>query len=122
MSLNIVNILTLADFIEKLPPHQFSISQWIDEDHADLPISQARHECGTCACIGGWADLLFSEDESVDVFSSGDAAYKLGLEEGEGSKLFMPPGFYTTPNVYTQAEVCWTLRNLAETGEVEWRV
>lgn len=40
-------LLKLADFIEKLPRKQFDITDW---GH--------KTECGTVACVAGWAGLI----------------------------------------------------------------
>jgi hypothetical protein len=46
--MNKERLLELADFIEKLPPEAFEMEDWV-----------TQNECGTTACIAGWACLRF---------------------------------------------------------------
>lgn len=45
-------LLTLADFLEKLPPEEFDLETWC------TPAMERPHMCNTTACIGGWAVIL----------------------------------------------------------------
>ena len=49
---NATNINKLISFISSLPPEQFEMSQW-----------ERPAECGTVACLGGWAERLISPSE-----------------------------------------------------------
>ena len=51
---NTANINKLISFISNLPPEQFEMSNW--ERHA---------ECGTVACLGGWAERLIDPVEPM---------------------------------------------------------
>jgi len=128
MGLNIERILELADHIEKVEAKRFNMARWIGtlgDTTPHLPtLVEVRHDCNTVACIGGWTDLLFAKSQSQPWVNlpGNSAEMLLGLTEDEANALFCPPNYSRSNNPYTQAEAVWTLRNLAETGEVKWRV
>src|SRR5690606_41748853 len=88
------------------------------------PIDNVRPDSNTVACYGGWTDLLFAKSQSQPWVNlpGNSAEMLLGLTEDEANALFCPPNYSRSNNPYTKAEAVWTLRNLAETGEVKWRV
>lgn len=117
--MNIERILQLADFIEKLSPERFDISLWIKAPDRFLTNQQLIHDCGTCACIGGWAQMLFNDPYEDSISHSQHAFELLGLTELQADKLFCPPN-YSEPSLYPQDRVVRTLRRLAKTGEILW--
>lgn len=106
-------LIMLRDFLAELPDERFSI-RWAFTG-GDAPISMnAFPECGTAACISGWAQLLFPADAD-DVF---------GLESHEACELFMPRGWDDDKayHLYTRARAVAVLDHLINTGEVDWSV
>jgi hypothetical protein len=76
-------------------------------------------ECGTAACIAGWAVATFRKDQpqtSMQIDVKKDARDILGLDPFEAHQLFVPP--YLSRR--TAADAVQVLRNLAITGKVEW--
>jgi len=122
--MNIERLTVLRDVIINLPDGRFNMNTWVgfiegDDDEDPLTASQIRHDCGTCACIGGWADALFREpdDRPMDhtVTATGEL---LGLTSDQSFELFTPKGV-VWPDV-TQEKAAEVLTRLIETGEVKW--
>jgi hypothetical protein len=63
--------------------------------------------CGTVACIGGWAESMWPSDANA-----------LDLTYDQKQELFFPSGRCT--NFVTPQRAAGVLRNLAETGRVDW--
>jgi hypothetical protein len=113
--LNKCNILALADVIEKMPDEQFDMGTW-----------GMQQSCGTVACIAGWAHHLTPEADRKENESATGRA-KLGLGHWQADELFL--GYERGPNdnlidipleTITNQWAAACLRNLAETGRVEW--
>lgn len=110
----------LRDFLRTLPEERFDILSFADApgwpEYCDDPISAAdvRNDCGTTACIAGWAEALFTEVEDI----GGNAEELLGLGEPVANKLFhgFPRG-----NI-RPAQAADVLDHLIRTGEVDWSV
>lgn len=82
------------------------------------------HNCGTVACIAGWAVVAFRPDiEIADLPSnfriSSEAADLLGLDRMDASNLFLPP-----LNLWksTPLQAASVLRHAAKTGVIDWSV
>ena len=92
--MNIERITQLRDHLAQLHDSRFHISAWVEggpePDPNQLTATQIRHDCGTCACIGGWADALF-QPQSRRAFR---ALKNLGLADAHeiGDE---PAGTYT---------------------------
>ncbi len=74
-TLNVNLLLKVADTIAK-HPQAFDMGDW---------------DCGTTACIAGWALRLSGKRYGLSkdgMFSSADAASALGLKQGDALKLF----------------------------------
>ena len=165
--MNTERILKLADHIEKL---EFASIGDVNDDYStnepwtanemfydhnlDVPESTFSmemwtYECGTPACIAGWALALFSPEAiklpngnydvsnvpGADYDAAGAAAELLGIAVDDGYALF-------TPEFYVEDEDDWdadykaneygndefisprraanTLRRLAKTGVIDW--
>ena len=112
-------ILALADLIEQ-QPHT-------DEDAAEgFTMESITHDCGTPACIAGWAAWEASGRQSRDLYDiyadvEGQAREFLGIGYSEADVLFYPP-FPVIYATVTPTEAAATLRHLAETGRVDWSV
>lgn len=66
-------LLRLADFLETVPPSKFDMGRWLSRGGQP---HELQEECGTSACAGGWACVLFQDE---------------GLKwEQDGSWGFMP--------------------------------
>lgn len=117
--MNVERILQLADFIEKLPPERFDITLWIYAPRCLASYEELIQDCGTCACIGGWTQILFNAPYESTLEYSHSAFELLGLTEPEAERLFCPPDFHDS-SLYPQDRVVRTLRRLAETGEILW--
>ena len=119
------NILKLADFIERemIP---FKMSVWNDKGIKPL--------CETACCIGGSGIVLMSMEKEQnfdlekttfgELESSQDrVANWLGLDLIESNILFLPRGWDWTSSkkMYPKEKAVKVLRNLAETGKVDWK-
>jgi hypothetical protein len=115
--MNLDRILQLADFIEKMPEHAFDMRQidpLIPETLINAaPILKAQH-CRSPGCVSGWCAVLFG----------GGVHHALNVNAQVSRDLVMPPDWLdrARSRQYTREEAAWTLRNLAKTGKVVWRV
>jgi hypothetical protein len=123
MTMNVENILKVADAIEQhsIPDLGFNMLWLKSEVGGDA--DRSGHNCGTVACVAGWTIALFGS--RGDGFM--EAGQHLGLPRSKYRPLFYPgtgldedeadthPAWGATP---AQAASC--LRHLAETGEVDW--
>jgi hypothetical protein len=108
--MNVDRILALADLIESLPKTE------IEDDHGFCMVDY-RHDCGTPACIAGWAVHL--SGEKVDVKGTFYAASTfLGISPNTAYDLFI--WAEKRLDQITPDEAANTLRHLAGTGEVRW--
>ena len=124
--MNTERILKLRDFIAALPPERFNINSWADlttsgaSGDVTVTVERLKHDCGTCACIGGWSQVLFNPNPKfdVDMTSSDDIAAQLGIDYNNAFYL-------TNPSVnwgdVTQDVAVEVLTLLAETGEVRYK-
>jgi hypothetical protein len=121
--MNIERLTQLRDTIATLPPHRFKMNVWSSslDNGVDLwgePNGVIVHDCGTCACIGGWADALFLPENIKADTSPQHTGAMLGLSEEEANELFMPDDVVWEK--VTQADAVTVLTKLIETGEVDW--
>lgn len=129
MSLNIVNILKVRDLI-LAHPDNFDMNYFgFNPDTGTVDISNIEHECGTVACIAGWACYAAGDPRAV---SRGEvmetAADFFGLDLDVARPLFLPGddgniseaggarAYSATPQ-----QAATVLNRLAKTGEVNWR-
>lgn len=140
---NVENILALADFIDKLPPDNFDMGQWLMIEGQPTPFNkrekctpielQKTIDCGTAACIAGWGALLFGYNSDYPrILSLSDfVAQKLGIQKGENDfHLFVPDQIkprddreddeVLDPYTATPTQAAHVLRHLAATGEINW--
>ncbi len=117
-------ILELADRIEKMPlladvrrsndsgievsaPEIFDMEHW-----------RSRTDCGSIACVGGWATIMFGNpDKYYSDVASGEL---LGLDWSDAQMLFYPT--QSTWYRIAPARAAAVLRNLAATGLVDWSI
>jgi hypothetical protein len=108
-------MLQLRDFLAGLDEARFDMRRW-RADAADLaPWSQG--ECGTVACIGGWAEILFGGEDDM-----GKAGALLGLSVLESVRLFAPYGIFERWGEITTAQAVQVLDHYLATGEIDWTV
>ena len=123
MGLNIERLTILRDHIAQLPPSRFNMETWAstpgtDRGPFDITAGDVKHDCGTCACIGGWADALFQpEDAPINSLPRHSTEELLGLTAEQGDELFSPARDWSS---ITQEDAVATLTRLIETGEVNW--
>lgn len=110
--MNKERMLQLADVIEKLPHVQ-------EENKTDpgrsFTMNDFSYECGTPACIAGWATALATGKENIQEFAPcSTAARWLEIDVDWADNLFMPdvPLRRITPQM-----AATVLRTLAEKGE-----
>jgi hypothetical protein len=135
--MNKQRILELADLIEagnsKLG---FNMRDWISDTSTDEALDLSGHDCGTTACIGGWAIARWGKSgrckgtsvpraQKIARYESPFDVAKvlLDLDQDTASDLMAPDyrlrGHGRLGDL-TQARAVATLRHLAETGEVKW--
>lgn len=71
-------------------------------------------ECGTAACVGGHADLMFTKP------GAGYGSLRLGLADEQRLALFYPPNL-DDKRFYSRKRAARVIRNLVKTGKVDWR-
>jgi len=106
------NLMLVRNFLASLPPERFDMGDW--GDGADV-------ECGTAACIGGWAErLLFGELYGRPTWLVGA---EMGLSIDQSEDLFFLVG-KQQPGLdfqdITTAHAVKVLDHLIATGEVDW--
>lgn len=106
----------LADHIEKLPPHQFSMDRWVFQDGRSYYYTPVTGHCGTTACIAGWTVIVFGDLTEKQLIAQ-QAAAILDLTDKERSDLFTPS---RSLGKITQERAVKALRHAAETGKIRW--
>ncbi|RUU80484.1 hypothetical protein [Mesorhizobium sp. M7A.F.Ca.MR.362.00.0.0] len=112
--MNAERILMLADVIEGLPHGA------VEDRASEAPLesfNMGKWHCGTVGCIAGWAAHVFG-GQMVDPAWTGRLV--LGLDSDLADDLFTPPYDYGKYDKITPKDAAKVLRNLAETGEVDW--
>lgn len=77
-------------------PRRFVMSEVIMREENDGPINWLNEkpfpDCGTAACVAGWACLLANEGTVPEnaTASMDEARELLGLTDGQADRLFMP--------------------------------
>lgn len=122
-------INTLATLLEDIPMScnmgfnmgdYHTVTEYVAETHVP-------HECGTVACIAGWSalwqrmdgkGLLKQARQGVGGDEHSVAEEILGLDGDQADDLFLSDtGSNITPKMAAKV-----LRNLADTGQVDWTV
>ena len=115
--MNQENILKLAEYMEGLEPSQYNQRLVVN--------------CGTPSCIAGHAAYLAGYLKEYDrfehdhpkwsLFYLGLARHWLGLNFSDSQHLFSAYPLEDEEWTPTLQDAAWTLRHLAETGEVVWQ-
>lgn len=107
-------ILALADLIEQ-QPHTSPSSE------RGFTMADFTHDCGTPACLAGWA--AWESENRPEVIEWSLAASKatqfLCIGYDMADELFEPDDIAGWDRI-TPAHAAFTLRHLAETGVVDW--
>lgn len=106
-------LVQLRDFLETLPPERFDM-------HISGFVSDAvAGDCGTPACIGGWARALFKVRDDLRV-----VGFHLGLSEEDSGELFY--WLNTAPDLtyddVTLPMAVAVLDHYLATGKIDWSV
>lgn len=118
-------IRKLADVVEKCEMRNNCSASDSNENYFNMAIT--HFDCGAPACIAGWAEHLFGSED----YPSMDSLAKdlLGLDRAKSQVLFAPsqPGAYflagsDSDSYITAKHAAAVLRNLADTGRVDWNV
>ena len=128
----------LLDRIHEVRPLGFDMSSWFDElepsSDPTIATDEEIEECGTTACVAGWACSLFMLEYGLTPISfeyedevEAQAREVLGLTNDQTKKLFLMWGQSkswghapTQHPAITAALAATVLRELARTGEVDW--
>jgi hypothetical protein len=131
-------LLKLAQALESpAAERHFDMANWFEHTglHSlpgNMPVGKAIQDCGTVACIAGWAvavhepKLKLCDAPVGAVFER--AKKLLGLDELVAKYLFLPASAPHVDenflNVYgaNPKQAARVVRHLVETGEVDWRV
>ena len=96
-------MIQLRDVIAVLPPERFDMSSW---------------HCGTVACIGGTAEILFFGSIGADRSTESVGAV-LGLNGDQAYELFHPDVERSWSEI-TTAEAVRVINHYLATGEIDW--
>ena len=132
--MNKQNILRLAEVLERNELARLGIGFNMDRYYktGSALEDKSGHNCGTTACIAGWAVALFNEDGTPRTEPFVEDPYKhgipianlgrvaLGLSYSIADALFTPELPDHIWSSITPQVAAKTLRSLAETGEVRW--
>lgn len=102
----------LSAFLKKLPESKF--------DMGSISCEPGRGNCGTPACIAGWASTLFGDPKAPngwEDFWNVVGMEHLGMTHYEANALF-----FDFPNAVTSAQAAKVLDNYIENGVVDWTI
>lgn len=140
--MNRENIQRVRDAISGADPRKFNMGIWLGPYRADpggrgvvdvyfVESGEKQHtdpECGTAACIAGWATAMRRQDEKKKLdfdLSPAHAQEWFGLDNGEAYKLFYGQGITGARanrlSEISQEEGVAVLDILLETGKVDWQ-
>lgn len=120
--MNVERLTELRDTIAKLDSQRFNMNYWAVHMKADSrPMARSQelvHDCGTCGCIGGWAEAMYAEEGKITGHVE-PAAKLLGLDDETGYALFYPDNIEDYDSI-SQSEAVQTIDKLINTGVVDW--
>lgn len=139
------NIKIVRDHLLSLPADagRFDMRWWTGRSDGDgrrwsvnsVPFSEINHDCGTCACIAGWAATLVPHEltdvtpEDVNMIDLGRKLF--GLSQHQATDLFAPwansaaglhPSWITQAGNIPPRAGAMVLDHLLATGDVDWSV
>ena len=114
----------------KIPRSKFNMGSWLSGRWSRLtnpnpnPIGLEKHQCGTSACIAGWAMLMYSDRPEDGGTALRQGQDLLGLTSLQANSLFLAylpndSGQVPIGNI-TNKQAINTLERLLATGEVRW--
>jgi hypothetical protein len=106
-----INLQRTIDLLSALPDERFNISSLRTNSVSD---EELQHNCGTAACIAGWASLFHLAP--IRVYYR--AQYALGLDRQQAEYLFLPIGW--DRQAWTREDAIATLIRFRDTGEISW--
>ena len=127
MELNTEAINELADRIEQCEQVEFRDRKRGMVGPA-FTMSQIQYDCGAPACLMGHNAVLHGRS-CADLVGDLDIAADLGITKEQADELCSPEYVYADYFVYpedrafiTKSHAVAVLRNLADTGEVDWKI
>lgn len=98
-------------------PIGFNLGPYFSEDTDQSP-DKSGHNCGTVACIAGWAHFLHGGRSKNHSKIFNHAKEVLGLDDTKAYELFAPFSYKRAK--VTPSDAALALFTLAETGKVDW--
>jgi len=109
--MNRENIQKVRDVIAALPPAQF-----------DMRELGTKNECGTVACIAGWACEVLGTGNDRDYGTTSVATEMFGITQGQAHELFWLGSAEPGSKLWLAGpdHAVRVLDHLLATGEVDW--
>lgn len=114
----------------KIPRSKFNMGSWLAGSWKHVvggnqnPIGLEKHQCGTSACIAGWAMLMYSDRPEDGGSALRQGQDLLGLTSSQANSLFLAylpnGGGQIAMGSITNQQAINTLERLLATGEVRW--
>ena len=121
--MNIPNLRALeAKLREPDTEDHFDMGSWLSDDDNNVSIAESIQDCGTVACIAGFATLLADPkllSGEANLEARNIAQDWLELTDDEAFDLFSPTNIGDYYEI-TAAEAADVIANLITTGEVVW--
>lgn len=105
-----INLQRTIDLLSNLPDERFGMRAWRSGDN-HMADARLLHDCGTAACIAGWAAVYATSDGHISI----RAAEALGLTNEQAMRLFEPPNLNRS-----RSEAVQVLEHFRDTGEITW--
>ncbi len=103
-------MIRLRDFLAILPEERFNMSS--------TSVPDGPFDCGTPACIAGWAHALFKLKPGLEYYR--DVGRHLGLSRGDATDLFAAAQFPVVPR--STAQAVEVIDHYLATGKIDWSV
>ena len=111
--MNIENIEKLASVIENQPDVKYG-------EKEGFCMAGSQHPCGSPACIEGWSwEILDDGTDNALEISYSNASRLMSPDNANANYMVTDP---ENPKFITAKRAAKVLRNLAETGEVNWSI
>lgn len=133
--LNLERFNTLCERLWNVPRENFNMGVWSGKlhdptGHPDIDVHNYNsisfqqlitHECGCVACIGGWTEALFGQEELTDGGGDEYASALLGISYSESVELFYPANIPSNRwAAITSRQAVRVIQNFIRCGEVSW--
>jgi hypothetical protein len=108
-----INLQRTIDLLKALPDERFDMGRWRPiRDGGYISDDVLMHDCGTTACIAGWA-AVFHPGHNSPRFR---ATLALGLSHYQADNLFIPASVSTK----TREDAIRVLEQFRDTGVIQW--